>query len=125
DDLAPPPADPRIDDGHVDGPRRKLVGGLEQDEGGRRHVLRRHVVADVDDARARRQTENGALHGAHVAVGGPEIGRQRDEGHAADNLQRSTTIDIAPAWLYTLVKPWTRFSPLRPRRWPTSPTAPW
>jgi hypothetical protein len=73
-------ADAGIDDGDEDRAHRKVPVGAGQLQRAGRHVVRRNLVADVDERRVGADAEDDPLHRAGVVIGGPEVRQQRDDG---------------------------------------------
>jgi hypothetical protein len=77
---AAPGTDARVHDDEVNGPGGEISRrGLDYQRG-REDLVGRDVVADVDQAGARAEFQQHALHTGHVAVGQAKVARERNDG---------------------------------------------
>src|SRR5207248_2632216 len=82
---------PRIHDGEVHGPLGKPLPYTGKDVLGGAHVPRRDLVRDVGEHYAVHLRQQHTPHLADVAIGGPEVREQGDEGgHTRLNAERET-----------------------------------
>src|SRR3990172_167597 len=68
-----------VDDGYVDGVRRKVRAGRLQQERSLLNALRPYGVADVDEDGVRVEREDDALHRRDVGIGQAEVAGEGDD----------------------------------------------
>ena len=78
-DRPPRAADAGIDHDHMNGAFGEIRPRFGDHEGGFGHVVRRDVMADIDDRARGAMPSDHAFHDAHKVVGKPEIRGKSDQ----------------------------------------------